>query len=86
MQEKPTVSTLKLFPNPAKDFIYLDHSLNVPNTKFNIYNNCGKVVLSNKELQSLNGKLDISCISDGIYYLEIIEQSNKIIIPFMVKK
>jgi WD40 repeat protein len=86
VQEKPTVSTLKLFPNPAKDFIYLDHSLNVPNTKFNIYNNCGKVVLSNKELQSLNGKLDISCISDGIYYLEIIEQSNKISIPFMVKK
>ncbi len=86
LQEKQTVSTFNLYPNPAKDFIYLDKSLNVPNTKFNIYNNCGKVILSNKELQSINGKLDISRISDGIYYLEIIQPSNKISIPFMVKK
>jgi hypothetical protein len=66
----------KVYPNPAKEILYIKLPDLEKNSKFNyeICNSQGQVVLSLQNKVSLD-KIDISNLSDGIYLLKVLNNS-----------
>jgi hypothetical protein len=67
--EKPQQSLVKIYPNPANDYVYIDQSeKGVKN--ISLYNQLGEKIL---EIHSSNKivKLSIKDIPTGIYYLKV---------------
>ncbi|MDC7996343.1 T9SS type A sorting domain-containing protein [Altibacter sp. HG106] len=58
------VDTIKLFPNPVQDILYLE-GINTP-TSIKVYNSLGELLISTRE-----EKVDFSGISKGVYFIEI---------------
>jgi len=58
---------IKVFPNPASNFIEIDNSTNslVINTK--ITNTCGETIIN-----SISNKIDTSLLLNGMYYVEFL--------------
>lgn len=65
-----TIKAINVFPNPTKDYIYLDlpkyHTLN---SKLYIYNILGERVMETNLIY--NNKIDVTYLSSGIYQLYI---------------
>lgn len=59
--EDKTIDNL-FFPNPAKEFIYLNSS--IKNGAFTIHDLMGKIIISEN---TTSGKIDISTLKDGFY-------------------
>jgi uncharacterized delta-60 repeat protein len=76
------ISTLKVFPNPTKDFF----NINIEdNASFEIYNISGKL-LDNKAISSGNSLIDISSYNTGIYIAKITNENNQSKTTKVVKK
>ena len=65
-------SKVKLFPNPAKDYITVLTN-NVQISSVEMYSVLGKKVLSTKTL--INNRLNVSNLSNGIYFMKINAES-----------
>lgn len=74
-EQIPVVSKLKLFPNPAQDYIEIQ---NLEKTSlFEIYSTESKLIQVGKV--SPSSKIDISTLPSNIYFLQIGEQSFRFI-------
>jgi len=77
---------IKLFPNPASEYVTI--LFNNPSEKISIqiYDQLGRVVF-NKEIISVNyeERISLSEISSGIYYVQIASKENKITKKLLVK-
>ena len=75
---------IKVYPNPATNFIYVKSSLNLQSVSFEIYDINGRIVKSGQELFNQQLSINISDISSGLYILNInnneFETNYKIII------
>ena len=75
---------IKVYPNPATNFIYVKSSLNLKSLAFEIYDINGRIVKSGEELFNQQLSINISDLSSGIYILNInnndFETNYKIII------
>jgi hypothetical protein len=68
------LSEIKLYPNPAKDFVYLKLPQNIQQTHIQILDVNGRVLLKqvvNNDIQSM----DISQLNSGIYFIRIINEN-----------
>ena len=63
-----TFSDIHIYPNPAKNLIYLSGEILKQNPIYEIYNVVGEKVINNK---LINDKIDITKLSAGIYFLKI---------------
>lgn len=63
-----------LFPNPANDFIYIK-GIAQKEYSFKILDTNSKIVLQFKIIESQN--IDISKLSSGVYFYEVIDLNNK---------
>lgn len=70
-------SSVKIYPNPANDVIYIHRTANT-NSTANIINALGEIVLS-KELTKENESLSISNLAAGVYFLKVDGQTKKVI-------
>ena len=74
---------ITMYPNPAKDVLYLYISKIMNDTKIEIYDVSGKLILSQNTSVEEN-TLDVSKLSEGIYILEVkndfINEQEKLII------
>jgi hypothetical protein len=68
------VNTIKLMPNPAKNYISIK-GLKSVSYDVNVLNALGSVVL---KTNTLNGTIDIEKLSPGVYFLEAISDQEKI--------
>lgn len=68
------LSDLSLFPNPAKDKLYINLTNNYP-SEISIYDVTGKLILK-KSLKIKSTEIDISYLKKGIY---LIQSGNKIV-------
>jgi hypothetical protein len=75
---------IKVYPNPATNFIYVKSSLNLQSLGFEIYDINGRIVKSGEELFNQQLSINISDLSSGLYILNInnndFETNYKIII------
>ncbi|MGZ0014832.1 family 16 glycosylhydrolase [Yeosuana sp. AK3] len=74
IEETPLNKLIKVYPNPAQDYLYIDSKVTI--NKISFYNMFGMQVLKNVSLE--NNSIDISELSSGIYLLEIVSDSKKI--------
>lgn len=76
-QKEIDVNTLKLYPNPARDFISVlcNHS-GQPPFSVSIHSMAGQVVLEVETIDSTEFRLDVSNLPLGIYTLKIIDKHN----------
>ena len=65
--EEATSNTLTVYPNPANDFINVDKTVK-------IYDLCGKLVMKGF------GKIDVSTLSEGMYFVKSENDCSKLII------
>lgn len=65
--EEATSNTLTVYPNPANDFINVDKTVK-------IYDLCGKLVTKG------SGKIDVSTLSEGMYFVKSENDCSKLII------
>ena len=65
--EEATSNTLTVYPNPANDFINVDKMVK-------IYDLCGKLVIKG------SGKIDVSTLSEGMYFVKSENDCSKLII------
>jgi hypothetical protein len=75
IDSKPVKETFKVFPNPCDESIFFDFNKSWARVK--ILNSFGQVI-SDKEL-SLNLPMNVSWLKSGVYYLQIDNQTRKII-------
>ncbi len=80
-----TNSNVKIYPNPAKDVIYIKINNNLDkNSQLTVFNNIGALLYSKTILNKKEIALNISNFPRGIYFFNIISNSqstvNKIII------
>jgi len=68
-------SKIKLYPNPANDFITIE-SNSIEITSVSIYNILGKEVLSQNSLT--NNRLNVSNLNNGVYFINITANGNSI--------
>ena len=75
-------SKFSVYPNPAKDFLTID-SRNINISSVNVFNVLGTKVLERKELN--DNKLDVSSLSNGIYFLKISADNASVTKKFIVE-
>jgi hypothetical protein len=70
---------ISVYPNPAKDVIYVDANKTFDAT---IYNYQGQTVM---RVYENNGKIDVSELSSGMYFVEIKTNDNVVVKKVLVK-
>ncbi len=84
------VKNLSVFPNPARDFLFLAYELKTTEVvEWTIYNNLGQSILNQKlapTIGNITTKIDISALTDGVYYLRMNMKEGGIGRHFLVKK
>ena len=66
-------TNIMIFPNPAKDRLYLNTTTFEPNQAINIliFDQTGKTVLVQQEISDTSLDLDISSLPKGTYFIKI---------------
>jgi len=64
-------SKLKLYPNPAKEFVNIELAPNQQILSVKIYNLMGKLISSNENIHQSNYRLSIRDKAKGIYFIEV---------------
>lgn len=62
---------LKVYPNPAKDILYIDLGAAYKNTTLQIYNAVGDIVLT-EHLTTQNSSLPTHHLTSGIYFYKAV--------------
>lgn len=73
---QPIVSKIKIFPNPATEYISIDNAQDVK--ELNILNLVGRKLKVIDNVQQ-DVQYDISDLPNGMYLVQVIDQKNKII-------
>lgn len=90
VEENVNSNGIKLFPNPAADFITLNLPVSSTSVNVNIFDVTGKVVSTpvteNNNVNNTSYKLDISGLSSGIYFASINTNNTTKTLKFVVAK
>jgi hypothetical protein len=69
---QPTDLDLKVYPNPFSEHLYIKSTTPPDKTHVRIFNSTGDIVFDKKFHTTSTCELNLSQLSDGIYYLKII--------------
>jgi hypothetical protein len=85
-QEKLQPS-IKLYPNPASDYVLISFPNDILYAKIELADPLGKVIINKQiKINASEYRFDTDGISDGIYYLSIINGNNKNTYKIIKKK
>ncbi|WP_343914306.1 M14 family zinc carboxypeptidase [Aquimarina litoralis] len=73
---------LRLYPNPVTNGILFIDGVTDSNTEIKVYNYAGQILINSK---FDDGKIDVSNLSNGLYLLQVGDQSDKRIERFIVQ-
>jgi len=76
---QPSITTLSVFPNPAKNYVMVSNPYNVNLKKIQLYDITGRLVKTFRLNTGLEQRLDISEISSATYFMIITSESGEII-------
>lgn len=88
---KPYISTLNIYPNPAKDACKLQIDLeNAGNYKITVSNISGNLIHENNSIQLSKGKqevlIDIDRLAEGIYYVKVVGDEVSLITKLIISE
>ncbi len=81
--QKGIINTVSLYPNPAIDFITLESR-----EKFKsifIFNTSGQVLLDVDDINSFTSEIDISALTEGIYFIQAKTVNDKVFQARLIK-
>ena len=78
--EENTTTLFSIYPNPTSGVLNIKSV--VPISEITIYNNLGQLLISSKE----KNQLDISALSEGVYFLKIIAENGQTETKKIVKR
>ena len=79
--------TVSLYPNPTKDYVYLNFTASdVKIYRIELYDISGKLVLSDAMDSRFENKMDLSELKRGIYLLKISSVTGKYLITHKLEK
>ena len=70
-------SNVKLYPNPANDFVNVNLPSNLKLNQYKVYSTSGKVVLMGNNSND-NNRIDVSELQKGIYFIELTTNEGRI--------
>ncbi|MCX7862043.1 MAG: T9SS type A sorting domain-containing protein [Bacteroidales bacterium] len=76
-------SSVKMYPNPTNDCIWLDFSKKIDQCHYSIFNSLG-ILIKQGTLSSSNNKIAVSEIANGVYLLHLIYENNKEVKTFTI--
>lgn len=79
--DKNELKFVEIFPNPANKILNINSFFVIK--KLNVYDTTGKMILN--QISPKTSKLDVSSFQKGIYYLELIGETEKINKKFIIK-
>jgi hypothetical protein len=85
----PVANTLEVFPNPAKDMVYLQVELNGrKDTRLYIFDHAGQLVHEEApgRIQQQTLHLDVSQYASGMYFAVLMADNERLRIPFVVDR
>lgn len=71
------VSQVVVYPNPARDIVWIGSDTSFPVSSYNIYDTSGRLIQS-KKLSVSEKQIDVSALSDGIYLLQLESDNGKV--------
>jgi hypothetical protein len=77
VEENSIENKIKIYPNPANDFVSIELPLNLNHAQLNIYNLIGQLV-SKKQLMKSNQQFPILELDSGIYIF-VIQNEDKVV-------
>lgn len=83
--ENTKVFDINIYPNPAKNVIYIDFLSETPNNyNLKIFNNLGSVVNGNNILNKSSNAINISNLPNGIYFIKISNNTQQSVHKFVI--
>ncbi len=77
IEELSNLNSISLFPNPSKDFVYLEADINGDAIiSYELYSSQGKLILSSKFNSNEREGLDLKEYAAGVYYLRLREEGS----------
>lgn len=76
-------ASIAIYPNPTSDVVNITLQDTSRTIEISVYDALGRVVMPSKNLDV--GRLDISGLSSGVYYVKIIQEGNKAVKRLIVK-
>ncbi len=73
----------KIYPNPTKAKIYLHKKGEVKNKQVQVVNQTGRPVIRNVTINHNNTALDLSHLSDGVYFIRLIGEDQTLTKPLI---
>ena len=83
--DKTDKNKISVYPNPSKGEVYIELNNSTPNFNVSIRNTLGQTVYSQKFTNSKNCILNLPN-ENGIYFIEVITNENKIAIAKVIKE
>lgn len=69
---------LNVYPNPARHMLYIDLDKPAIDLSLTLYDGIGKPVFENSLDGIFNTEIDVSSLRPGLYYLHVINSSNRV--------
>lgn len=86
-QEHISNNNIEVYPNPASEFVKIDFSELSPDAEITLLNNAGQTVKTAVKKQQNSIELDISGLSQGLYFARITNGNSGIILrKIMIRK
>ena len=85
IDELSNKNSIEIFPNPASTNLNVNYTSNISIDKFKIMNIYGQVVVEIIPTQTLTN-IDISGLSNGMYFLEATESNKLYLVKFIISK
>lgn len=80
--QEEKLNTLKIFPNPVNDILYVKVPYEIEQTVITIYNVLGKVILQ-KNITKSDFSVDVSSMASGLYMLRLNSKTSSKIFKFI---
>jgi len=78
-------SQIFLGPNPASENVTLQFNTSLKDVNVSLYNLQGNLVKTSKHRQTDNINLDIKNLAQGLYFVQILSESKKAVLKFIIK-
>jgi hypothetical protein len=85
IQENSFGSNVLISPNPTNGLLNISFNTLPQNTKIELYNSIGALVLT-KEMSNKNNTINVSELSSGIYFMKVLEGNNVVVVKKVVRE
>jgi hypothetical protein len=82
---KPLENNIKIYPNPVTQGSFTIETKENRDTKYELYDLSGKLLIPSQKLNSGTNKVSVAGIQSGVYLLKLISEGNTVSKKIIIK-